>query len=124
MFLAIHSALRHVFACRISQEVFGSKTKSSSKQTAFLKGVLAAGQVVIKRFSKEQCKFNPCLNGGKCVPGKTACECPSGWMGKYCHSKVKDDFLMLSASQGAAGTFTRVATVGQWRRSANWCGPR
>uniref|UniRef100_A0AC35GSF5 EGF-like domain-containing protein n=1 Tax=Panagrolaimus sp. PS1159 TaxID=55785 RepID=A0AC35GSF5_9BILA len=36
------------------------------------------GQVIIKRFSKEQCKFNPCLNGGKCIPGKIACECPGG----------------------------------------------
>uniref|UniRef100_A0A183CMM5 EGF-like domain-containing protein n=1 Tax=Globodera pallida TaxID=36090 RepID=A0A183CMM5_GLOPA len=48
------------------------------------------GQVVIKRFSKEQCKFNPCLNGGKCIPGKTSCECPSGWMGKYCHRRCRN----------------------------------
>uniref|UniRef100_A0A914NEN3 EGF-like domain-containing protein n=1 Tax=Meloidogyne incognita TaxID=6306 RepID=A0A914NEN3_MELIC len=48
------------------------------------------GQVVIKRFSKDQCKFNPCLNGGKCVAGKTACDCPSGWMGKYCHRRCRN----------------------------------
>uniref|UniRef100_A0A914R124 EGF-like domain-containing protein n=1 Tax=Parascaris equorum TaxID=6256 RepID=A0A914R124_PAREQ len=42
-------------------------------------------QVVLKRFSKENCRFNPCLNGGKCVPGKIACECALGWMGRYCH---------------------------------------
>ncbi|KAL3107823.1 hypothetical protein niasHT_017055 [Heterodera trifolii] len=48
------------------------------------------GQVVIKRFSKEQCKFNPCLNGGKCIPGKTSCDCPSGWMGKYCHRRCRN----------------------------------
>uniref|UniRef100_A0AC34QCH3 Uncharacterized protein n=1 Tax=Panagrolaimus sp. JU765 TaxID=591449 RepID=A0AC34QCH3_9BILA len=48
------------------------------------------GQVVIKRFSKEQCKINPCLNGGKCFPGKTGCECPKGWMGRYCHRRCSN----------------------------------
>ncbi|VDK47207.1 unnamed protein product, partial [Anisakis simplex] len=28
-----------------------------------------SGQVIIKRFSKENCRINPCLNGGTCVPG-------------------------------------------------------
>uniref|UniRef100_A0A1I7Y3S9 Protein male abnormal 7 n=1 Tax=Steinernema glaseri TaxID=37863 RepID=A0A1I7Y3S9_9BILA len=46
--------------------------------------------VVIKRFSKAQCKFNPCLNGGKCVPGKIACDCPHGWMGRFCHRRCRN----------------------------------
>uniref|UniRef100_A0A7E4V974 EGF-like domain-containing protein n=1 Tax=Panagrellus redivivus TaxID=6233 RepID=A0A7E4V974_PANRE len=48
------------------------------------------GQVIIRRFSKEQCRFNPCLNGGKCIPGKIACECPLGWMGRYCHRRCRN----------------------------------
>lgn len=42
-------------------------------------------QFVYKRFTKETCATNPCLNNGKCTPGKLACECATGWMGRYCH---------------------------------------
>uniref|UniRef100_A0A915E411 EGF-like domain-containing protein n=1 Tax=Ditylenchus dipsaci TaxID=166011 RepID=A0A915E411_9BILA len=53
--------------------------------------ILANGQaVVIKRFSKDQCKFNPCLNGGKCIAGKIACECSFGWMGRFCHRRCRN----------------------------------
>uniref|UniRef100_A0A0N5CT76 EGF-like domain-containing protein n=1 Tax=Thelazia callipaeda TaxID=103827 RepID=A0A0N5CT76_THECL len=43
------------------------------------------GELVLKRFTKENCKFNPCLNGGSCIPGKISCVCAFGWMGRYCH---------------------------------------
>ncbi|KAI1725402.1 protein male abnormal 7 [Ditylenchus destructor] len=49
-----------------------------------------SSQVVIKRFSQDQCKFNPCLNGGTCTPGKIACECPFGWMGRFCHRRCRN----------------------------------
>ncbi|VDM24594.1 unnamed protein product, partial [Toxocara canis] len=51
---------------------------------------IVPAQVVLKRFSKENCRFNPCLNGGKCVPGKIACECAFGWMGRYCHRHCRN----------------------------------
>lgn len=47
-------------------------------------------QVLIRRFSNEQCSKNPCLNGGKCTPGRTSCVCPEGWMGKFCHRRCRN----------------------------------
>ncbi|KAF8354229.1 mab-7, partial [Pristionchus pacificus] len=47
-------------------------------------------QFVYKRFTKETCATNPCLNNGKCTPGKLACECATGWMGRYCHRKCRN----------------------------------
>lgn len=48
---------------------------------------ITRGTVIIRRFSKEHCRINPCMNGGTCTPGKIACDCALGWMGQYCHSK-------------------------------------
>ncbi|KAI6226393.1 hypothetical protein M3Y99_01299300 [Aphelenchoides fujianensis] len=50
----------------------------------------AYAQVVIKRFSQEHCRSNPCLNGGTCMPGKIACDCATGWMGRYCHRRCRN----------------------------------
>ncbi|KAI6216088.1 hypothetical protein M3Y94_00462200 [Aphelenchoides besseyi] len=47
-------------------------------------------QVVIKRLSHEQCRTNPCLNGGTCTPGKIACDCAVGWMGRFCHRRCRN----------------------------------
>jgi len=44
----------------------------------------------IRRFTADTCRFNPCLNGGRCTPGKIACECKFGWMGRYCHRHCRD----------------------------------
>uniref|UniRef100_A0A915PEJ5 EGF-like domain-containing protein n=1 Tax=Meloidogyne floridensis TaxID=298350 RepID=A0A915PEJ5_9BILA len=89
------------FSCNnnnIGEQRIGIETEidQAQKRIQMLKGmehkIISAvpGQVIIKRFSKDQCKFNPCLNGGKCVAGKTACDCPSGWMGKYCHRRCRN----------------------------------
>ncbi|CAJ0608844.1 unnamed protein product [Cylicocyclus nassatus] len=47
-------------------------------------------QLIFKRFTAETCKANPCLNGGKCVPGKLNCQCAQGWMGRFCHRKCRN----------------------------------
>ncbi|CAI5456400.1 unnamed protein product [Caenorhabditis angaria] len=47
-------------------------------------------QLIYKRFTAETCKNNPCLNGGTCTPGKLACQCAQGWMGRYCHRKCRN----------------------------------
>ncbi|CAL2052805.1 unnamed protein product [Caenorhabditis brenneri] len=56
--------------------------------------IFAAGskttQLVFKRFTEETCRNNPCLNGGTCTPGKLACTCSQGWMGRYCHRKCRN----------------------------------
>ncbi|KAI6177401.1 hypothetical protein M3Y97_00903100 [Aphelenchoides bicaudatus] len=46
--------------------------------------------VVIKRLSVEQCRVNPCLNNGVCTPGKLACDCAPGWMGRFCHRRCRN----------------------------------
>jgi hypothetical protein len=64
--------------------------------------LLVCAVVVIKRLSAEQCRINPCMNGGICeccivnqnsfkhlgTPGKLACECAPGWMGRFCHREL------------------------------------
>ncbi|RCN39496.1 EGF-like domain protein [Ancylostoma caninum] len=45
-------------------------------------------QLVYKRFTAETCRVNPCLNQGKCVPGKLSCQCAQGWMGRFCHREL------------------------------------
>uniref|UniRef100_A0A8R1TUN0 EGF-like domain-containing protein n=1 Tax=Onchocerca volvulus TaxID=6282 RepID=A0A8R1TUN0_ONCVO len=47
-------------------------------------------QLALKKLTKENCKFNPCLNGGTCIPGKVSCLCTSGWMGRYCHRHCRN----------------------------------
>ncbi|VDM74506.1 unnamed protein product [Strongylus vulgaris] len=47
-------------------------------------------QLVFKRFTAENCRVNPCLNGGKCIPGKLNCQCTQGWMGRFCHRKCRN----------------------------------
>ncbi|CAJ0933827.1 unnamed protein product, partial [Mesorhabditis belari] len=51
---------------------------------------LGDAQFFVKKFTEEQCKATPCLNGGRCVPGKANCQCERGWMGKWCHRKCRD----------------------------------
>ncbi|VDN57489.1 unnamed protein product [Dracunculus medinensis] len=46
--------------------------------------------LVLKRFTANTCQLNPCLNGGKCIPGKIACECSHGWMGQFCHRHCRN----------------------------------
>ncbi|CAD6185532.1 unnamed protein product [Caenorhabditis auriculariae] len=47
-------------------------------------------QLIYKRFTIDTCRTNPCLNGGTCTPGKLACQCAQGWMGRYCHRKCRN----------------------------------
>ncbi|KAM3727063.1 Protein male abnormal [Dirofilaria immitis] len=47
-------------------------------------------QLALRKLTKENCKFNPCLNGGTCIPGKVSCLCTSGWMGRYCHRHCRN----------------------------------
>ncbi|MCP9266450.1 Protein male abnormal 7 [Dirofilaria immitis] len=46
--------------------------------------------LALRKLTKENCKFNPCLNGGTCIPGKVSCLCTSGWMGRYCHRHCRN----------------------------------
>uniref|UniRef100_A0A0N5ADD7 Protein male abnormal 7 n=1 Tax=Syphacia muris TaxID=451379 RepID=A0A0N5ADD7_9BILA len=46
--------------------------------------------LILKKFTEKDCEKNPCLNGGKCIPGKYSCECTLGWMGTHCHRYCRD----------------------------------
>uniref|UniRef100_A0A0R3S772 Protein male abnormal 7 n=1 Tax=Elaeophora elaphi TaxID=1147741 RepID=A0A0R3S772_9BILA len=47
-------------------------------------------QLALRKLTKENCRFNPCLNGGTCIPGKISCTCAPGWMGRYCHRHCRN----------------------------------
>uniref|UniRef100_A0A1I7S018 EGF-like domain-containing protein n=1 Tax=Bursaphelenchus xylophilus TaxID=6326 RepID=A0A1I7S018_BURXY len=51
---------------------------------------MASSTVVIKRLTAKQCLTNPCLNGGTCTPGKIACDCAHGWMGRFCNRRCRN----------------------------------
>ncbi|CAD5216208.1 unnamed protein product [Bursaphelenchus okinawaensis] len=51
---------------------------------------MASSTVVIKRLTAKQCLTSPCLNGGTCTPGKIACDCAPGWMGRFCNRRCRN----------------------------------
>lgn len=45
----------------------------------------------------KECDQNPCLHGGQCSnrTGEVRCECPKGYQGKTCETKVNQNFFMM-----------------------------
>ncbi|RWS22865.1 cubilin-like protein, partial [Leptotrombidium deliense] len=76
--------------------------------------------------SKNECKSNPCKNGGTCVDGyKTFyCRCTNGWRGDTCETDVDECSEFAGTGYGCQNGATCVNTPGSYscQCKADWKG--
>ncbi|XP_068150750.1 cubilin homolog [Drosophila tropicalis] len=75
-------------------------------------------QNVQKNLVKDECKSNPCKNGGICYDAYEAfqCECPAGWQGPTCEDDVNECFDLAGTDLAACQNNAQcINTPGSYR---------